>query len=567
MLSRVRNTLTEALRAHPLLTALAASAVVLYVIGLGWGLPLAVTPDRVQAWGSDELAPLGPVAELYSVFLAPAPHTFNPQYPLFHYLVQAVFVAPYAAWLLLTGGLSTPSTTFPFGLADPGTSLALFTVLARVPSVIAGAATVVLAGLTARELTDARHGPLVAGLAVLLLYPMVYYARTSNVDMGALCWTALAIWTTARIVRRGWTPGRAIVLGVAAALATATKDPSYAACLPLGLLLVGRQLSPRREAGGWRLLALALAASVVTYAVASGLVFSPERFRQHVVFVLHGSQPVGLDGQPIESPFYHSNPATLAGYLAVLGQVLTAMRDSIGTPLLLLAAAGMVRARTGWWLLLPAVGVLLGVILPVRFVQLRFVLIIAYVVTLAGAVGIAGFLEVSGRTGRVGVAALVVLALSWNAVRAGDLTVQMLGDARYALADWLEANAAPGDQVGYYGAPRKLPRLGPELATVPMPGQPGYGRFRPTGVDRPAFIVVIPQQSFEGAHEWQLDDATFAALLDGKAGYLPVFAAHGPTIFPHRPITFVNPPVLAFARRDVAEARGLTPVTAVAGSP
>ncbi|MDH4045723.1 MAG: hypothetical protein OEW06_14835, partial [Gemmatimonadota bacterium] len=133
MLTRTWKAAARAARAHPAATVLCTLTLLLYLPGIWWGVPFAVAPDRVQAWGSDELAPLGPVAELHSVFLARAPRTFNPQYPLLQYLVQAVFVAPYLGWLFVTGRLSGPYTDYPFGLVDPATALMVFTLLARVP--------------------------------------------------------------------------------------------------------------------------------------------------------------------------------------------------------------------------------------------------------------------------------------------------------------------------------------------------------------------------------------------------------------------------------------------------
>ncbi len=108
-------------------------AVVLYSLGILWGLPFATAPDRIHPWGNDELAPLGSLAELYNVFVNPKPG-FNPQYPLLQYILQAVVVGPYALWLWVTGGLPGPSAEYPFGLTDPVGSLAVMTVLARLVS-------------------------------------------------------------------------------------------------------------------------------------------------------------------------------------------------------------------------------------------------------------------------------------------------------------------------------------------------------------------------------------------------------------------------------------------------
>src|SRR5262245_7781440 len=88
------------------------AALVVFLPGIGWGLPGGNAPGRADPWGSDELGPWGPVTELYSVFLAHRPF-YNPQYPLFGYFLQLIPLAPYVLLLWLRGGLSQPSPSFP----------------------------------------------------------------------------------------------------------------------------------------------------------------------------------------------------------------------------------------------------------------------------------------------------------------------------------------------------------------------------------------------------------------------------------------------------------------------
>ena len=125
------------------LLLLISVALVAYAVGIGSGLPHASTTDRIRPWNPDELAPLGPVAELYSV-VRHSPK-FNPQYPLLHYLTQALLVGPYVIGLWLTGRLDEPSIEYPYGLTDPVSALATMTLLARFVSLLMAAGVVAAA--------------------------------------------------------------------------------------------------------------------------------------------------------------------------------------------------------------------------------------------------------------------------------------------------------------------------------------------------------------------------------------------------------------------------------------
>lgn len=533
-----------------LTVVLFALALVVYMPATWWGLPDGSAPDRVPAWGGDELAPLGPLAEPYSVFLAPEPKTFNPQYPLLQYLIQAVFTAPYLAWLYVTGGISSPSPVYPFGLADPVPALRTMTLLARIPTLLMGAVTVALTFLVARTWWNRETG-VIAAVFVLLMYPMFYYARTSNVDVPALCWTVAGMLAFVLVLKRGLAMREALALGASAALSTATKDPGYAIFIPIGVMVLVTHL--RRRAGQWpwsrslREPAVALGVSVLVYVVASGLIFNLQRFLLHVDFIIHGSPG---------SVFYYPGPPSLSLYAATVAQTGELVARSLGWPVTVAAVVGigLAAARRSRDLLLvfPALGLLFGVILPVRFVLLRFVIFMAWTAALFAAAALAAGLRSPAPLRRRLALLSVVVASGWSGLRGVDLTRQMLNDSRVALGRWLCDNVAAGETVGYYGAARKLPRLACGIETISMPDQAVQGRWVASGPQRPEFVLVIPQQPFEPVHEWTLADAAFDSLMDGTRGYQQVYAAQSPTWFPSRPVTFVNPPVRVFARNDVA---------------
>jgi hypothetical protein len=527
-----------------------ATALLVYTPGIWWGLPHATAADRVKPWGQDELAPLGPVAELYSI--ATQSPNFNPQYPMLHYVVEAVFVGPYLACLWLTGQFSVPSVVYPFGLADPITALKVMTVLGRAVNLLMGAGIVVAAWRTACILWGARAG-LLAGAFTMLLYPMFYYSRTSNVDLGAMFWTAWGFVVFAFAQRDGLTVRRAAALGLLAAFATATKDHSYAAFAPLGVAVLFSEVRRQRKLGGsWRDVQrpamAALGTSIAAYLVASGAIFHPVRHLAHMLFVMRG--PVIIGKQSI----YFSTPATFAGYATLLQDVASNVAESTGLPMLLAGVVGVglccARSRASLAPLGPCFGIVAGVILPVRFVQFRFVFLLAYTVALFAGCAVASLIEVKKNVwSRTGLACATVIC-GWALLRGADLTYQMLHDPRYQAGEYLAQNGSPGDVVGYYGASLKLPALTSAMKTVLMP----ESGFRVSSLQRePEFIVIIPQQINEPIHERELAESAYRSLAEGSVNYRLVRRLQAASLFKERPVRFVNPPVEIYARKDRLE--------------
>jgi 4-amino-4-deoxy-L-arabinose transferase-like glycosyltransferase len=527
------------------------AALVVYAPGIWWGLPVATAPGRHLPWGADELGPTGAVNELYGVLAARQP-TFNPQYPLFHYLCQFAFVAPYYAALWATGHISHPEPNFPYGTDHPPLELGVMTILARLVSLLMGAGVVAVAFRTGEVLRDRRTG-ILAALCVLVQYPMFHYARTSNVDMGALFWTALGLLVFAQCMADGMTPRRGIALGIFAALATASKDASYGAFLPVGAILIVLHARAMRRTGthGWeayRAPAYAMAAALAVYVVASGLVLRPSRYWQHIHFIRHGSAPTRV--------FYFRYEPTLEGYLSFGHEMLTQLVDSMGLPMLLCAAAGVVlwavRDRKLLLWLLPAVGVFVFVLVPVRFVLLRFALPIVYVLAFSAADVLARGLAGSRPWHRPATLAALVVAVGWAGVRGADLTYQMLHDSRYAAAEWMTRAARAGDTVGHITLASNLPALPEGVRTV---------RLEPTDLEAlsaasgPDFIISIPIQDFEPVHERHLPEEVYQRLVAGTLGYRRAALVQGPTLFAKRPATVVNPPVRIFMRNELWESR------------
>ena len=521
------------------------AALLVYLPGIWWGVTPAVIAPVAHPWGTDELAPLQAVTELYGIFFARHPN-FNPQYPPMQNLVQALLMGPYLLFLWLTGGLVHPQPLYPFGFTDPVSALRMTTYLARAASWLMGAGAVLVAYRIGVVIWDHLMG-VISALLVLFLYPMVYYSRVSNVDMGALFWTAIGLYVFAICLRDGMNQRRVVWLGILAAIATATKDASWPAFFMMAAVIAWRQLrAPHSEGSSatMRSLVKAFLISVGTYLIASGVVFRPSRFIAHLHWILGPGLP----------PTWRQ-PPTLEGYLHLILNIAVALLQAMGTPTAICVAAGLVlsfygkRLTPGW--ALPAAGVVLFVLFPARYVVLRFVIVVAYVLTFFAAFALREAFEHPAL--RKVAPLLLILMPGWEALRAADLTRQMIRDSRYDVGAWLKQHARPGDRILHFALPPNLPPLEPGIKNVMAPHDGSY-RFTRTTAD-PEFVILIPFSfvTADPPHEPSLEDSEYQALCSGTAGYQEVLHVQTPRLFPDRPLSWVNPFVRLFVRKDLLD--------------
>jgi hypothetical protein len=68
-------------------------------------------------------------------------------------------------------------------------------------------------------------------------------------------------------------------------------------------------------------------------------------------------------------------------------------------------------------------------------------------------------------------------------------------------------------------------------------------------------MISIPLEDFEPVHERALPTETYQRLVDGTAGYHQAALIQTSSLFRRRPVTFVNPPVRIFVRKDLWDSR------------
>ena len=265
----------------PLLLGLLSLA--LFLPGIHWGIPHATAVERTHAWGNDDEVPLGALAEMHNTFVISKPDR-NIAYPWFHYFAGACAGGPYLLYLLVTGGLTHPSPEYPYGFADPVTSMKVLALMGRSISVVMSIATVLGAYYTARNLWTRTAG-VIAAVLTMLMFPLAYYARVANPDAHVLGWTSLGLAAFAACLRHGLTAKRGALLGTCVAFAAATKDQSGGSffLVPLALLWLhffGRRPPEQDErARGWWPPLAALVTFTVVYILASGIPIDPARYK------------------------------------------------------------------------------------------------------------------------------------------------------------------------------------------------------------------------------------------------------------------------------------------------
>jgi hypothetical protein len=309
--------------------------------------------------------------------------------------------------------------------------------------------------------------------------------------------------------------------------------------------------------------AATMIAGALVYVVSSGLILSPERFVAHVYYVA---------GVGPGSTVLPNLPATLAGFLAVGREIWDCLASSMGGLMFAAALAGVIlaawRDRLSLALLIPAISLIVAFVLPIRYVQMRFLLPVSFVLaclaSLPLGLGLRSRHTVIRLVCMLTVAAIAVLGL----LRGADLTYAMLQDSRYAAANWLNAQGRPGDRVGFFGPDQKLPRVRSDLEyvrIVPFLGTyPGvhYSAAEidemARGVDESAteFVLVLTDHSMQPGLPYgsTCPPALYDRLRDGSLGYRLVARIETPPLFPwvHRPSVIdypvVDPPVEIFER-------------------
>ena len=446
------------------------AALFLYTRALGWGLPAGD-----ETWAADAIRPSAPLAVAFHNFVG---HGFDGgwfwfKYPPFHAFVLAGLYAPYLAWLWLTGGISGLQSDYPFGMADPVTSLSVLALIGRTTSALMGAGSIVLV-YACLVRGFGRTTAAAAALVTALAYPMVFYAQTTNVEVPYLFWLLVALLAATRLVEGETSPRWWATLGVGAALSVSTKELSAGAFVGMPIAILAASFAARRSAATWiRGGLVAAVCFAVALLVANNALYNPTGFLRRLGFL---TQTLPEDIALRYAPYYF--PIDLGGargFDVEFAQVSLAARrllESLGWPTLLLGFSGFAIAlgRRPWWVFLIFVSGAAFYLVSVRAMlslSMRYVLPLTVFFSMGAGIALGEALrEGKWRAPRI---ALAAVAAAWVFAYGWDVNRMLCNDGRYRAEQWMAANAAAGTSVEIYQPPTYLPHLSPGLNVSEIP--------------------------------------------------------------------------------------------------
>ena len=518
-----------AARVDPWLVGILLIALALDLFQLDWGLP-----HGNYSWAADAAGPITVLGIVQHSFSRWNSGWFWFKYPLGYPFELAASFLPYVAYLYLTGAWRHPRPEYPYGFADPERALYVMAMCGRLLSVAFALGVVACAYGIGRRL----YGRAAARLGAFLVataYPIVYYAHTTNLDIGYLFWLVLALYCaivaseTERLLP--W-----LVLGVAASMALSCKEQGFAFLLPLPFLVVGAHAWRRRT---WRVClerpALVMGgAAIATLIVANNILFNPMGFVGRIAYLLgHPLKPVSARLAPVEFALWKG-----AKEWRYLRELWTALGSGLGVPLAVLGIAGAAsltlrRPAVARWVIVPAAVFYYLALRGLDLITLRYTLplMVLLAVTAAGLLAQA-FAAARGRQARTAVAVAALSLCSLALARAVDLHWLMAADSRYRAEAWMAANLPPGSRIETYQKAVYLPRFGDGLKAdlIPMQERSVDGVRR----RRPRAIVLSSASASSITHVWSPDWRVTGTLLSPVPGAVELIDALARGELPYR---------------------------------
>lgn len=538
-------------------------------IGIEWGLP-----NGNETWATDSLQPVTPLAIVKHALVDESWNSgwFYFKYPLGHPFVLSAVQLPYVTWLWAIGEFQAPQSTYPYGFHHPEPTLTVLALLTRVVSVLMGVGVVACAYVIGSLLFGMSAG-LVAAVLVTGCYPIVYFAHTSNVDVPALFWTALAVAAVLVCADRG-SRRAAAMAGLAAGMALFTKEQSIGVLIALPLVwLLRLQLKgslQRREAT--KDVATAGAIFIAVTVLVGNLWWNPAGFINRWLFLL-GMLPPNIREKyapyqfALQKPTVYSSTGEIAQLLDVVDKAVQGLTE----PVALLCIVGTVWAlwRYPRQAAVPLMLAASYYIFSLRSfgagtVNVKYTIPLLYfLLVFGGAVG-GALVDRLGRLSHVAVRRmamfLVTVAIGCALLPGIEIDRLMVNDPRYKAEAWLGSNVPAGALVETYQSSPRLPRFAPDVKVLHVPMEERTLELFERR--RPDFVVLSSGAqvglTYERLTDWEPGDPLFVhsevaqeffdRLRAEEMGYRRVARFHTPLRWITPPFGSVNPEITILAR-------------------
>lgn len=393
----------------------------LNAVGIWYGLP------SFEGWAPDEILP-GDVQEGIAQRFS---HGWHHKYPPLHYYLLALVESPILLYAKLRGQAWDDLSIY---------SSLIF--VGRLLSLLMASGIIFLVYKCGQEILNPRASLIAAGIAALLV-PLVYYAKTANLDVPYLIWFMISLLFFLRLLR---TRKRKyyLLFALTGTLTVCAKDQAYGLYIlpPLLVILSDWKIQKRARPNLtiFRFLAsrtylLAAAIGVGTFFLVYNLAFNTQGFLQHLKVITGPT-----------SQNYRLVSHTLSGHLYLLGRAWSQIRFSLGWPLFLVCLAGVIQSlfsKPKNILLLSlfafAVPYEIFYIHVILFSYSRYYLPLLLILSLFGGQFIARILDVRSRVSVIPRIAVAVM-FAYSVLYAFSLDVFMIRDSRYAAEKWMRHN-------------------------------------------------------------------------------------------------------------------------------
>lgn len=243
---------------------------ILILTGIWWGLP------NYDAWEPDCIAPIGPLAASATLF-SEGPYS---QYPLFHYILSALFYAPYVFYMVAINAIPfPPDPIYPYGVKNALTHFSALILISRLISAAMGFSILIIVYKLASKFFDSRAA-LFSVLLCSLGYIFIYYSHTANVDIPYTFWAFLSIYFYVLLIEKPKIK-YCILSSIFAALSLCTKDQAYGFFLlaPFAAFLL---LWSRLKKNTFIYLVASIFTFTAVFIFANNLIFNFSGFIEHL---------------------------------------------------------------------------------------------------------------------------------------------------------------------------------------------------------------------------------------------------------------------------------------------
>jgi len=417
------------------MTIIILVVVILYGIGLGWGLPSEFSP------GVDVDFPIGPLA-FVGQYSDPASTS---TYPAFHYLLTLPFYAIIIFISKISGNFANVSSTWPYGFQDPVLWFSIMLLVSRVISMIMGIG-LLLVLWQIRPFRDNKAEQLIGICLLAFSGPFTYYAREANLDIPYSFWWTLALFFAWRVFWGSAYRKNLIWAGVFSALAIGTKDQVAGLIIGLGITFLILDTSSGIPGLRQRIInTLYFGVTLLVVYILVAIAPQPFRWLHHLT--------VWTLNSPRVADYVEFEPS-LKGQMGLFFKTishLSTLISPIGIIFVILGITRLIKDKNWQWLIfvfMPIFTYYLIVIANIRYTYERFVIPISITLVPVIGVGISWVKKFTIKPYRWFGVLLIIFAISYQFLT-GYLPVTYLQvvDLKRQVASTLENFVPIGDNI------------------------------------------------------------------------------------------------------------------------